>query len=264
MNFGLFVHFDGLRLRERLEYRSAYLLGMTAQMLGYSAEYLLIYLLLRQFPSINGWTWPEVAFLFSLDLFSYAVGASFVYSPMIELEEMIVQGNFETILARPLDPLLHLCARKYNVGYLAHVLLAGAFLIWSIGRLGTAWSPVSVVYLVLAIFGASCLQAAVLIAVGSLTFWIVRSDVAFTLLFNLKSFLSYPLTLYGVGIQWLLTLVVPLAFVNFYPASLLLGKDGAILPASVGWLAPIVGIAAVLLTYRLFRAGVSAYQGAGG
>jgi ABC-2 type transport system permease protein len=264
LNPALFGHFVGLRLRERLEYRSAYVLGMTAQMLGYGAQYFLVYLLLQRFPSINGWTWPQVAFLASLDLFSYAVGAAFAFSPMVELEEMVVQGNFETILARPLDPLLHLCARKYNVGYLAHLVLAGVLLIWSMGQLEVTWTPLTVGYLALALLGASGLQAAGLIVLGSLTFWIVRSDVAFDLYFRLRSFLAYPLTLYGVGVQWLLTLVVPLAFVNFYPASLILGKDPSILPATIGWLAPIVGLVAVLLTYRLFSAGVSAYQGAGG
>jgi ABC-2 type transport system permease protein len=116
----------------------------------------------------------------------------------------------------------------------------------------------------LALLGASAIQAAGLIALGSLAFWIVRSDVAFDLYFRLRRFLAYPLTLYGVGVLWLLTLVVPLAFVNFYPAALILGKDPTIPPSAIGWVAPVVGLAAVLLSNRLFSAGVSAYQGAGG
>ena len=264
MDLSLYLHFAGLRLRERMEYRVAYLFGIVGQILGYGAEYAVIFLLLNRFQSIDGWTFPEIALLFSLNIFSYALGAAFAFSPMVELEQMVVQGNFETILTRPLNPLLHLSARKYNVGYVAHVILAGAFLVWSVGLLGAGWGPLSFVYLALAIAGAACLQAAGLIAVGALSFFFVRSSFAFNLYFTLRGFVSYPLTVYGAGIQWLLTLVFPLAFINFYPAALLLGRDGAVLPAVAGLAAPLVGPVALYLAYRFFLAGVGRYQGAGG
>lgn len=264
MSVALFLHFVKLRMRERMEYRGAYLLGIVAQVLGWGAEYAVIYLLLHRFESIGGWTWPEVAFLFSLDLFSYALGASFAFSPMIELERMVVRGDFDTILARPLNPLLHLSARKYNVGYLAHVIISGSFLAWSVGQLGGAWGPAGFAYLVVAILAAACLQAAALIAIGSITFVVIQSHFAFSLYYSLKSFLSFPLTVYGIGVQWLLTFAIPLAFINFYPASLLLSKDGGILSPAVGLIAPVVGPATLYAAYRLFGAAVSRYQGAGG
>jgi ABC-2 type transport system permease protein len=250
-------------MRERMEYRAAYVLGIVAQIMGYGSDYAVIFLLLRRFQTLNGWTWPQVAFLYSLDLFSYAIGASVAF-PMLELEQMVADGSFDVVLVRPLDPLLHLMARKYNVGYAAHIILSGAFLVWAVGRLGLALTPLHLLYLTLAIAGASCLQAAMLILLGSLAFLIVRSGVLMGLYYTLKGFVSYPLTLYGVGIQWLLTLVVPLAFINFYPAALLLDKGGAVLPVAAGWLAPLVGPALLALAYRVFAGGVARYQGAGG
>ena len=264
MDLGLFVHFARLRMRERMEYRAAYVFGVVAQIMGWGANYAVIYLLLHRFRTINGWTWPQIAFLFSLDLLSYGLGAAFAFSPMVELEQMVADGSFDTILVRPLDPLLHLAARKYNVGYLAHIILSGTFLLWSVRILGVAWMPQDVIFVVLAIAGASCLQAAALIAVGSLAFIVVRTRFAFGLYFTLKGFLAYPVTLYAASIQWLLTVVVPLAFINFYPAALVLHKEGAVLPSAAGWATPVVGLGALLVAYSLFRRGVGRYQGAGG
>lgn len=237
MELGLFLHFARLRMRERMEFRCAYLLGIVAQIMGYGSDYAVIFLLLRRFQSLNGWSWPQIAFLYSLDLFSYAIGASVAF-PMLELEQMVADGSFDVVLVRALDPLVHLMARKYNVGYAAHVLLSGAFLLWSVGQLGLALTPLRLLYLVLVIIGVACLQAAMLVLFGSLAFLIVRSGYVMGLYHTLKGFTSYPLALYGVAIQGLLTLVVPLAFINFYPAALLRGKSSAVLPPAAGWIAP--------------------------
>lgn len=264
MDVSLFLHYARLRLRERMEYRAAYVLGIVAQILGWGGDYAVIFLLLSRFQSINGWTWPQVAFLFSLELFSYALGASFAFSPMVELEAMVVQGQFEIILVIPLEPLQHLAARKYNLGYLAHVIISGAFLLWSVNHLGVALGPLLAAYIVLSLISATCLQAAALIALGSSAILVVRSNYLFLLYYTLKGFIVYPITVYHVSIQWLITLVIPIAFINYYPASLLLGKGGAVLPTAAGWIAPLVGPIALLATYHLFRAAVKRYQGAGG
>ena len=264
MDAGLYWHFIRLRLRERMEYRGAYFLQIWAQAIGWGGDYAVIAVLLHRFPAVNGWTFPEVVFLFSLELFSYAVGASLVYGAMTQLDTLVVEGALDTYLVRPLDPLAHLAARWYTPGHVAHLVISSAFLVWSVVLLGMAWSVPGALYFLLALAGAACLQAAALIAVGSLSFLWVRASHAFSLYFAVKSFVSYPATLYGAGVQWLLTLVVPLAFVNFYPAALLLGKDSGVLPSPLLWAAPLVGPCALLAARRAFRSGLGRYQGAGG
>jgi ABC-2 type transport system permease protein len=264
MDLRLFLHFASLRIRERMEYRGAYFIGILAQIVGWGGDYAVVYLLLSRFNSLNGWTWPEVALLFSLELFTYAVGASFVSSAVVELEQMIVDGSFDSVLVRPLDPLLYLAARKYNVGYVAHILISGAFLVWSLGHIGVKIGVLTVGYLAAAVVGAACLQAAALIALGAIAFLAVRSSHVFGLYFWLKRFLVYPINIYGLGVQLLLTLVVPLAFINFYPASLILGKEGAVGPSALGWLTPLIGPIALFGAHRLFGIAVGKYQGAGG
>jgi len=262
MTVALFLYFARLRMRERLEYRAAYIMGMVAQIVGWGGDYAVVFLVARRFGGINGWTWPELALLFSFDLFSYAIGASFAFSAMIELETMVRDGSFDAVLTRPVDPLVYLVARKYNVGYLAHVILSGSFLIWSLQRVDVHWNVGLAVYVVGALFGAACLQAALLIALGAQAFAAVRFGQAFQLYFAFKDVISYPLSLYPVAVQWMLTLVVPLAFVNFVPASHVLSKDiGA--PGTLGWFAPLAGPLALWGSYHLFRIGVNSYQSAG-
>ncbi len=92
----------------------------------------------------------------------------------------------------------------------------------------------------------------------------VRAQFLFGFASTLRSFVTYPITIYGAAIQVVLTAIVPFAFVNFYPASVLLDKDGQLLPGWTGWLTPLVGLAAFLGAYRGWMRGVNRYQGAGG
>jgi len=263
MSLGLFWHFFRLRLRERMEYRGAFLIGLLSQGLAYVAEFTVIWILVHRFGTLGGWVWEEVAFLYSLNLMSYAIGAAFTFS-QTELEGMVQKGTFDGLLIRPLNPYLSLAAQQFNVGYIGHIMVALAILLWSLGNLAIDWGIASVVFLVLALIGASLIQAAVLTLLGAWSFTFVRATFLFGFAGTLRSFITYPITIYSATLQVVLTVIVPFAFVNFYPAASLLSKDGQLFPGWTGWLTPLVGVAVFVLAYRVWNKGVDRYQGAGG
>lgn len=263
MSVGLFWHFFRLRLRERMEYRGAFLIGLIAQGLSYVADFTVIWILVHRFGTLGGWAWEEVAFLYSLNLMSYAIGAAFAYS-QTELEGMVQKGTFDGLLIRPLNPYLSLAAQQFNVGYIGHIVIAGAILAWSLGNLAIEWGITSVLFLVLALSGASLLQAAVLTLLGAWSFTFVRATFLFGFAGTLRTFITYPITIYSATLQVVLTVIVPFAFVNFYPAAALLSKEGQLFPGRIGWITPLVGAVVFWLAYRVWNTGVDRYQGAGG
>lgn len=264
MGVRLFLHYARLRMKERMEYRVAFLLGMISQMIGYGAYYLVLWLTLRRFEVIGDWNWPEIAFLYSLNVLTYAIGAAFTYTPMTDLEKLVQQGTFDPILIRPKNPFMVLAAQMFNVGYLGHVLLSGAILGWCISQIDISWSFTSTLFLALSIISGSLIQAALLTFIGSWSLVIVRAEVLFRFNSSLRDFVNYPISIFGPAIQVMLTTLVPLAFMNFYPAAMLLGKETGVVLAEVGWITPAVGPLLMLLAYRSFNACTNRYQGAGG
>ena len=264
MSLSVFWHYVRLRLKERLEYRGAFLIGMGAQMLAYCATYLVTWMLLQRFETISGWGWPEVAFLYSLNLLTYALGAAFTFSQMTALEQMVTRGTFDGVLIRPLNPYLALAAQMFNVGYLGHVILSAGVLFWAATQLDIAWSARNVIFLSLSIASGMFIQAGLLTLLGAWAFLFIRSSFLFSLYGALRGFISYPISVYGTLIQLLLTAVLPLAFVNFYPSTILLSREGQMLPGWVGWLTPLIGPLFFWLSYELWMRGVNRYQGAGG
>lgn len=264
MTISLFMHFIRLRFREQMEYRGAFLLGLLSQMAGYAATYLVLWLTLEQFSSIAGWEWPDIAFLYSLNLLTYALGAAFTYSQMYGLEEMVQKGTFDAYLIRPLDPFVGLLAQLFNVGYAGHLILSGVILGWSLTRIEVAWTPGMVAFLIASVVSGSCIQAAMLTLIGAWTFTSVKSDVLFWFQGTLRRFNDYPLPIFANGFQVLVTVIFPTAFLNFYPAVIVLDKEAGLFPDWIGWLSPLVGPVMLWVTYRLFMRGMDRYQGAGG
>ncbi|MEO1088650.1 MAG: ABC-2 family transporter protein, partial [Acidobacteriota bacterium] len=85
-----------------------------------------------------------------------------------------------------------------------------------------------------------------------------------TVVHGVRSFIVYPISIYDNWIQVLLTLVLPFAFVSFFPAEHFLGKpESSIFPAVFQFGTPLVGLIFFLLAYRLWSSGVDGYQSTG-
>lgn len=264
MTFKLFGKLVFLLTKERMEYRGDFLLAVIAQIINYTGDYIIIWLFLRKFDTLAGWSWPEIALLYSLGLFTYALGASFSFVQMRELESQVKNGTFDSILIKPVNPYLYIVCRGFNLGYLAHVAISGSVLLWALFKLNLSLSWVEVVYLILCIIGGAMIQAGFMSVIGAVSFVWVKTNFLFTLFFRFKEFISYPLPVFGTFIQVLLTFVIPFAFINYYPAAFMLTKETALLSSWTMWIVPIVGPLCYFLGYRIWMSSVNRYQGAGG
>jgi len=264
MTIQLFSKLVRLLLKERMEYRADFILSAFAQIIAYAGDYIVIWLFMQKFNTIAGWTWPEIAFLYSLGLFTYALGASFSFVQMRELESQVKQGTFDSILIKPVNPYLYLVSRGFNLAYIAHIAISGSVLVWAILKMNISWGIGSYLYLAVVMISGAMIHAGILTAIGAVSFKWVRTNFLFNLFFRLKEFISYPLPIFGTFIQIILTVVVPLAFVNFYPASYLLSNDAALLPQWAMWVVPAVGPLCYWAGYKFWMHGVNKYQGAGG
>ena len=224
----------------------------------------MIYLLVRRFGQLQGWLPEEVIVLYALTLLSYGISGLFFMGTMGQLEQLVLRGELDQYLTKPLNPLLQMTARTFNLGYANHVVLSMSVLVVTLRAMNLSWSPVKEAYLLLAITGAALIQCAVWLGTGSAAFWLTRAgNVQALLLHDLRQASSYPVSIYGRGVQAALTFVLPWAFVGLYPAAFLLDRPMTAAERVAGALAPLVGLATFGVAYRLWRRGLDSYQGGG-
>jgi ABC-2 type transport system permease protein len=97
---------------------------------------------------------------------------------------------------------------------------------------------------------------------ASLCFWTTRSNAAmyiterFTVLMQ-----QYPVNIFGRYFQIFVTCFLPVAFINYYPSVVLLGKAAEVQLWQYG--APVVAFLLLAITAFIWSKGVKRYAGTG-
>lgn len=242
-----------------MEYRLNFLIGALCTVFEHVAGLLLLWVVMRQVPSLNGWRYDEVLLVYGLLATAKSITYMFADNLWIVGNQYIRSGGFDRFLVRPIDPLFHLLADRFDHQGIGHFLVGIVLVVRSLIILGIAWTPLTVLYLFLAILSGGAIFIALQLITAVSAFWIMDSRPVSRVVFEMHEFAKYPLSMYHPRIGTLLTWLIPYGFASFYPASYLLGRDVGVLV----WLAPIVALVLLFLGYRLWLFGLRHYAGTG-
>jgi ABC-2 type transport system permease protein len=91
-------------IRSQMEYRGAFWLDRLAQILSYGSVFATIGILLARFQTLGGWSWSELALLYSFQLLAYSLGAAMSFTQLRDLEELVRLGTYDALLVKPFSP----------------------------------------------------------------------------------------------------------------------------------------------------------------
>ena len=188
----------------------------------------------------------------------------FVFGGTQIVDWMVHEGDFDRSLVRPLPTLVTVLTwfRPSSIGD----LVGGVVLLGAAVRVAPVdTSPLAIAYLALAVLGGMLLEAGIRLAFASMSFRFIRTSA---LLFFADSifnnFGNLPLRIFGGAIETLLTFVLPVAFVAYVPASVVLRRSSELtVQPPVAYLAPLVGVVVFLAAALLWRHELPRYQSSG-
>lgn len=245
-------------------YRWSFISFYTAHVLAYFGIYAVIWTTMRMFRQINGWGLYEVAFLYTFNLLSYSLAQVFLQG-FWDMDELIVRGGLDQYLIRPVNPFVLLIARHLQFGYIAHISLGFAALVFIIKNLHLIWGFSTLFLFIISISGAILIQAGMTIIPSCAAFWFTRAgQLAGFFIWDIREFISYPISIYPKIARVIFTMVIPIAFINYYPSYCLLGRNGTVLPVkALPFLTLAIGLIMALLSYLVWCAGLKRYSGSG-
>jgi ABC-2 type transport system permease protein len=258
----IYFAFAKSTIRQEMTYSVSFVTGVIGQWIAYGGTFLSLYIMIENFNVMGGWTSYEVLFLYAFNLLSYALAASVFFTPCRTLSMKIRTGEFDISLTKPISPFLHEIYNGFNFGYIGHAILAVSVMVIAVSHLNITLSPLELILLLVC---AALLQSAALILSSSFCFITVNQNPVFDfIMWNFKSFTNYPITIYGTAIQFLLTFILPFAFMNYYPSLILMNKAssspfGPWLP----YFSPIVGVIMFVLSIKIWNHRLSKYQSSG-
>ena len=214
---------------------------------------------------MGNWSSYEVMFLFALNSAAYAVASTFFYRAFLRLPNNIRDGSFDEVLLRPVNNFLYYIIKCFSTNWSGTFVISLIMMLICFIKLGISLDIAKVLFLIIVILSGGLIQSAMMIITSVPSFWIIDSSAMSNIFFgNLKNFIDYPLSIYNKSIQILLTIILPYAFVNFYPAQYFLGKnDFTFFYPLFQYLSPLVGTILFIVAYRFWKLGVTHYCSTG-
>src|SRR5690606_32712378 len=184
-----------MHIRSQMEYRGAFWLDRLAQILSYGSVFATFAILLARFDTLGGWTWPELALLFSFQLLSYSLGAALSFVQLRNLEEQVRLGTFDALLVKPFSPWAYIVFSGLNIGYVGHIILAVGLMAWAVLAVDFTWSFTAVLFLLGTLLSSTLLTAAIITMIGATALIWVRSNHLFSIFFGFWDLTRYPLNI---------------------------------------------------------------------
>jgi len=259
-----YVQYWRINFLTMIEYRANFLMWFGFTIVYHGTAIAALWVALHQFPSMNGWDFKQMTFLYGLWMMGHEFHNTFFYT-VGEVPVMIREGRFDRFLVRPLDPLFQAMTVPQQI-FPDALLLSFVFFGIATAISGVRVDLAFVLYVPLVVLGGALIDFGIQLAIATASFWIVRIDTLRWVVMSLEQdFTRYPISIYTRAVRLFLSFVFPFAFMNYFPATYLLHKtDGALaLAPAVGLLTPVVGAVWFLLSYAFWRIGLDHYQGTG-
>jgi len=264
-NLFLFCIFSKYAIKANFQYRlNAFLLSFGVFIREF-VNIIIVYLLLKQFGSLNNWNLNEMFFLFSLLYLSYSLLVLF-FTGMRDFSYLVHTGQFDRYLLRPVGLFFQIIATKADYfASIGHGTVGILLFLKTSQVIGVIWNWESIVYYLLALSGGILIQLSLWMISASLSFRTIKSDAIVNFLFwNVRKFAGYPLSIFPLFIRNILMFVVPFAFVNYFPAQYFLHKpDMGMFWSGLIYLPPVVGITLFLIVSLIWRISLRHYTSTG-
>ena len=251
-------------LRGGLQYRTDTLIVIVMALFFQGTGFAFAWVVLSRFEAIAGWGLGEIAFLYGLRLTIHAV-AGVLAGPFFGLEWQVRSGAFDRYLVRPVPPLLQFMTQSVQISVVGDLLGGLAIFAAANALTDLAWTPASVAYLGLAIIGGALVQLAIRILIGAITFrWQTSQSFMFLSDGVVSTYGNYPLTIFGSVLGFLLTFLVPIAFVAYFPATVLLERTDELQVSPIfAFAAPLAGVVWLATAVLVFNRELGQYQSSG-
>ncbi len=245
-----------VRLAYKADFFIAFFSSMAATVLGFG--FMLV--LFSKIPKLQGWSFHEILFLYGFSL--VPLGFFNVISwNLYEFGDLyIIQGRFDRVLLRPVDTLFQVLFEKFRIESLQEVVTGTVVVAIAAGRLGLKWPVIDYFWFALMVVSGALIYLSVFLSLTAVSFWFEDRVGIVPPVFNMLNFGRYPLTIYNVFIQFLLSWIIPFGFASFYPTTHFLRRE-AFTPYF--HLVPLVAASFSLLALFVWQKGVESYSSTG-
>ena len=246
-----------------IEYPSNVAGWLISNPLQFIMGFAIIKFVVESFGQISGWNYGQLAFLYGLSVISHALSMIFFVQGWF-MGYYVIEGDFDRYLTRPLGVLYQFFFTNINIFGVTDLIPGILVFIYGCVKCGIRVTPLFILQVLITLAGATLIRGGIYILLGSTSFH-TRSAVDFGQYTQeiMDKTTMYPLSMYPESMQFILTYLIPVGWISFYPASVLLGIDSAYNAVLIPLITLAVGILVMLIAGAYFNMGLRKYESAG-
>ncbi|WP_462408833.1 ABC transporter permease [Neobacillus sp. Marseille-QA0830] len=246
-------------IKTRLQYRADILVEFFSDLLSQSVNLVFILVVFGHTDFLGGWTRDEIIFIYGFFLVPSAVFSAF-FNIWDFNERYIVKGELDRILTRPIHSLFQIILERLELEGLLGAVTGIAVMVYAGSRMGLTLAWYDPFLFILFVIGGALVYGGVFIMLACISFWADARTSIMPMMYNISNYGRYPINIYNKIIRFVLTWILPFAFVGVYPASYFLGRKEFLF---YSLLTPLIGVIFFTLSIVLWNQGVKRYRGAG-
>jgi len=255
----LYAKYVSIHFKSQMQYKASFFFTILGQFLVSFTVLLGLYFMMSRFSRVDGFTFEQVLLCFSVVLMAFSLAECFARG-FDQFPQMIRGGDLDRLLVRPRGIVFQVLAGKVEFTRLGRMTQAILVFCYAIPASGVDWTADKIITLILMIvcgmlifFGLFLIYAAVSVfTIEGIEFMNVLTDGG-------REFGTYPYSIYGDVILKVLTYIIPLALIQYYPFLYLIG----IKHSPLYMFAPLAGLIFLLPAYGSWRFGLRRYKSTG-
>lgn len=254
----------GSRIRSQTQYRLSFALQLVGTFCLTFTDFAIVLVIFRHLPNLAGWNFAEIAFLYGSSYVSFKT-ADIVMTNIDKLPLLIRLGTFDQLLTRPLGTLGQLMTSDVGIRQIGAIAQGAAVFAYALSRLHIDWTVDRVILLPVMLGSAFLIFCSIFVATNAIAFWVTDArEVANSFTYGGQLATQFPMNVFGTWFRRLMGFVIPLAFVNYFPALHLLDKaDPLGAPTFLRFASPVVAVAAAAVAGIVWRISVRHYRSTG-
>jgi ABC-2 type transport system permease protein len=262
----LYFQLLSIQVRSQMQYRVSFLMDIVSTGLTNATYFFSLFLILDRFKQISGWNLGDIAWLAGMTEISFAV-MDMVFSGFDPdyFVPLIRMGLFDQYLLRPVNITLQVLGSRFIVRRLGRIL--EGLTIFMIGLLLSQihWTLIKLIYLPIVFFSQVICFGSLFIMGSTLTFWTTQKIEAINILtYGGNEMITYPMNIYPQWLRHFFTFIIPLIFMNYYPALYFLNKpDPLNFPSFTPFLTPFTALLMLFIALQFWRIGITHYKSTG-
>lgn len=210
-----FAQYFKVRLAYKADFFIAFFSSMAATVIGFG----FVFVLFTKIPRLQGWSFDEILFLYAFSLLPLGLFNVISWNLYEFGDIYIIQGRFDRILLRPVNTLFQVLFEKFRIESFQELVTGLLVLSVATKHLGSQWTLADYAWLPVMILCGAVIYLAVFLILTAVSFWVEDRVGIVPPVFNMLTFGRYPLTIYSVFIQFMLSWIVPFGFASFYPTT---------------------------------------------